>query len=150
MKPPTALDFAKLYDGVRAYGILPSDKVASILRDMAYLLERSQAPMIRLKEAYSSQWAGQEEGETNWGTSILLLRFSHLRDPFEGTGAETKVRDPFDGMREEADTNEIRVRIKPEIEERIDDLQQHQGCASLYEVVEKLLEKAIKEMDDAA
>lgn len=57
MPIPTALDFARLIEGRLEFDVLPSEKVAVKLREIADLLEQKDFPKLTLREAHSLQTA---------------------------------------------------------------------------------------------
>src|ERR1700747_2134043 len=57
MPIPTALDFARLIEARLEFDVLPSEKVAVKLREIADLLEQKDFPKLTLREAHSLQTA---------------------------------------------------------------------------------------------
>jgi hypothetical protein len=71
VKTPSALDFARMF-GSLDYSVLPQDKVAEVLRNIADLMERKHKPSLFLMEAHSMENVAAEET-----SSITLLRRTH-------------------------------------------------------------------------
>jgi hypothetical protein len=132
MKVPPALDFAKLFEGTLPHDVIDQNQVAPKLRDLAYLMELGR---VRVREAFSCQWNGEEFAELNWSSSLLLFRF------------QERLGTPYD-PEEQRDTFEFSVRIDSELAGRMGEVQQHLECLSREELIEKLLQKAIREMEE--